>query len=62
MKVNVGVVDRMFRVIIGLALIGLTLTGSIGLWGWLGLIVLVTGIFSYCPAYSLLGIKTCKTT
>jgi hypothetical protein len=62
MKVNVGVVDRMFRVIIGLALIGLTLTGSIGVWGWLGLIVLVTGIFSYCPAYSLLGIKTCKTT
>ena len=61
MKVNVGGTDRLLRVIAGLVLIGLTLMGIIGVWGWLGLILLTTGIFSFCPAYGLLGIKTCKT-
>lgn len=61
MKVNVGGTDRLLRVIAGLVLIGLTLMGIIGVWGWLGLILLATGIFSFCPAYGLLGIKTCKT-
>ena len=60
MKVNVGGTDRLLRVIAGLVLIGLTLMGIIGVWGWIGLILLATGIFSFCPAYSILGIKTCK--
>ena len=60
MKVNVGGTDRLLRVIAGLVLIGLTLMGIIGVWGWIGLILLATGIFSFCPAYGLLGIKTCK--
>ena len=60
MKVNVGGADRLLRVIAGLVLIGLTLMGIIGVWGWIGLIFLATGIFSFCPAYSILGIKTCK--
>ena len=60
MKVNVGGTDRLLRVIAGLVLIGLTLMGIIGVWGWLGLILLATGIFSFCPAYGILGIKTCK--
>jgi Protein of unknown function (DUF2892) len=60
MEVNVGTVDRILRVIAGLALIGLTLQGVIGIWGWLGLVVLATGVFSYCPAYGLMGVKTCK--
>jgi Protein of unknown function (DUF2892) len=60
MKVNVGSADRILRVIIGLVLIGLTLQGVIGIWGWLGLVVLATGVFSYCPAYGLMGVKTCK--
>ena len=61
MKVNVGGTDRLLRVIAGLVLIGMTLMGIIGVWGWIGLILLATGIFSFCPAYGLLGIKTCKT-
>lgn len=61
MKVNVGGADRILRIAAGLVLIGLTLAGTIGIWGWIGLILLATGIFSFCPAYSLLGIKTCKT-
>jgi hypothetical protein len=43
-----------------LVLIGLSLGGVIGAWGWIGLLPLATGIFRFCPAYTLLGIKTCK--
>lgn len=60
MKVNVGGVDRILRIIVGLVLIGLTISGTIGIWGWIGVILLATGIFSFCPAYGLIGIKTCK--
>jgi hypothetical protein len=41
-------------------LIGLSLSGVIGLWGWIGIVPLATGIFRFCPLYALLGIKTCK--
>lgn len=60
MKVNVGGADRILRIAAGLVLIGLAITGTIGVWGWVGVIVLATGVFSFCPAYSLIGVKTCK--
>jgi hypothetical protein len=60
MKVNVGGLDRILRIIIGFVLIGLMLQGMIGVWGWIGLVVMATGLFSFCPAYRLFGIKTCK--
>ncbi len=60
MKANVGTIDRTLRIVIGIALIGLSLAGVIGVWGWIGLLPLTTGIFRFCPAYTLLGIKTCK--
>lgn len=59
MKINVGSVDRIMRIAAGLILIGLTLAGQIGVWGWIGVMPLLTGIFRFCPAYALLGIKTC---
>jgi len=59
MKVNVGGLDRAIRIIVGLVLIGLTLTGTIGVWGWLGVLPLATGLFRTCPAYTLLGMNTC---
>jgi hypothetical protein len=59
MRKNVGGMDRILRILAGLILIGLAATGKIGAWGWLGLIVLATGIFSFCGAYRLLGISTC---
>lgn len=59
MKSNIGMVDRTLRILVGLALIALSLTGVIGAWGWIGLLPLATGIFRVCPAYSLLGISTC---
>lgn len=59
MKTNVGTADRALRVLGGLALIALTLTGTIGAWGWIGVIPLVTGALATCPLYSLLGFSTC---
>ena len=59
-KTNVGTIDRIARVLIGIVLIALTLTGTIGVWGWIGLVPLATGIFRFCPVYTLLGIKTCN--
>lgn len=59
MQTNVGMLDRGLRVVLGLALIGAVLGGFIGVWGWIGLVPLLTGAWSYCPLYSLLGIRTC---
>ena len=60
MKANVGMIDRALRIIVGLAMIGLTLNGNIGVWGWIGVVPLATGIFRFCPAYTLIGASTCK--
>ncbi|GGH90483.1 YgaP family membrane protein [Pseudomonas fluvialis] len=59
MKANVGTLDRALRIAAGLLLLGLTLAGVIGVWGWIGLLPLATGLFRFCPAYPLLGISTC---
>jgi len=58
-KNNVGNVDRIARVLIGLALIALTLTGTIGVWGWIGVVPLATAALGTCPLYSVLGFSTC---
>ena len=60
MKANIGTIDRSLRIVAGLLHIGLSLSGVIGVWGWIGLVPLVTGIFRFCPVYTLLGIKTCN--
>jgi hypothetical protein len=59
MKLNVGGADRVIRIVLGLALIGLTLTGNIGVWGWIGIVPLATGAIGWCPPYALLGFNTC---
>jgi len=59
MKVNVGTIDRAVRILAGLVLIGLAVAGTIGPWGYIGVVVLLTGFLRVCPAYSLLGINTC---
>jgi len=59
MKANVGGIDRILRIVVGLVLIALTLTGTIGVWGWIGVVPLATGAFSFCPLYPLLGFSTC---
>lgn len=58
MKCNVGNMDRAIRIIAGLVLIGLAATSTIGMWGWIGVIPVLTGAFRFCPAYRLLCINT----
>ncbi len=59
MTANVGGIDRILRIVAGLVLIALAATGVVGVWGYLGVIVLATGVFRFCGAYTLLGVNTC---
>lgn len=59
MTTNVGGIDKILRIVAGIILIALTLTGVIGAWGWIGVVPLATGLLGSCPAYSLLGFNTC---
>jgi O-antigen ligase len=59
MKSNVGGADRLLRIVAGLVLIALAATGTVGAWGWIGVVPLLTGVFRFCPGYTLLGINTC---
>ena len=59
MKSNVGGIDRILRIVLGLVLIGLTLAGNIGVWGWLGVVPLATGAIGWCPPYAIFGFSTC---
>lgn len=59
MKANVGGIDRALRIVAGLALIGLTLAGQIGPWGWIGVVPILTGALRFCPLYPLIGLSTC---
>ena len=67
MTANVGMIDRVIRTVVGILLIAFALrlgfpeTG----WnwiGWIGVIPILTAIFGYCPAYSLIGLSTCSLT
>jgi hypothetical protein len=60
MKTNVGGIDRFLRITLGVVLVTLAATGTVDLWGWLGLVPLATGLLGWCPPYTLLGINTCK--
>jgi O-antigen ligase len=59
MKANEGTIDRAVRIIAGGALIALAATGTVGVWGWIGVVPLITGLVGWCPAYRILGISTC---
>lgn len=60
MSCNVGSIDRIIRILAGLALIAWALMGG-PVWAWIGVVPLATGVFKLCPAYSLLGLNTCGT-
>lgn len=59
MKTNMGGIDRGLRIVVGIVLIALALVGTIGAWGWIGLVPLATGLIGYCPAYAPFGFSTC---
>jgi hypothetical protein len=56
---NEGTVDRAIRVVIGVALLSLTMVGPHTPWGFLGLVPLATGVLGFCPLYRLVGVNTC---
>ena len=62
MKINEGGVDRVLRVIVGLALLSLLFTDNEYKWfGLIGLVLLLTGIIGFCPGYAMLGMNSCPT-
>jgi hypothetical protein len=60
MTKNIGDIERIVRIVGGLVLIALAATATIGVWGWIGVVPVATGLIGWCPPYSLLGINTCK--
>ena len=58
MKKNIGLIDRILRIVVGLVLIALVFVGPQTPWGWIGVIPLVTAILSWCPLYTLVGVNT----
>lgn len=61
MKANVGGIDRILRIAVGALLIVLAAVGVIGVWGYIGVVPVLTGLFRFCPAYLPFGISTCPT-
>lgn len=60
MTSNVGGIDRLLRILVGLLLIGLAVGGVIGAWGYLGVLPLATSLIRWCPAYLPFGWTSCK--
>ena len=56
---NVGLIDRVLRIVVGLALISLVFVGPQTPWGWIGVVPLLTAAISFCPLYTLIVIRTC---
>ena len=57
---NVGTVDRVIRIVVGVVLIAATVSGYIGAWGWIGIVPIATGLMRVCPAYLPFGLSTCS--
>lgn len=60
MKKNVCGIDRIIRIVAGIALIAATVSNVLPLWGYIGVVPLMTGLINFCPLYNLIGISTCK--
>lgn len=60
MTANVGTIDRIIRILAGIALIAWALLGG-PVWAWIGVLPLATGLLRFCPTYLPFGINTCGT-
>lgn len=58
MKTNIGRVERIVRIVVGIGVLSLAFVGPESPWGYLGLLPLVTGLLGWCPPYALFGIST----
>jgi hypothetical protein len=61
MNKNVGGIDRTVRVVVGVSLVALAATGTVGAWGYVGIVPILTGAIGWCPAYLPFGFSSCKT-
>ena len=61
MNKNVGGFDRILRVVVGVVLVALAATGTVGAWGFIGIVPILTGAIGWCPAYLPFGFSSCKT-
>ena len=59
MTKNVGGIDRILRIALGLVLIGLTVIDALPVWGYIGIVPLATGLMGWCPPYAMFGFNTC---
>jgi ABC-type polysaccharide/polyol phosphate export permease len=59
MQSNIGTVDRVLRIVVGIILIALVFVGPQTPWGWIGVVPLITALIGFCPAYRLFGLRTC---
>ena len=59
---NIGNVERVIRALVGLALIALVFVGPKSMWGWIGVVPLLTAALGWCPPYAIFGISTCRKT
>lgn len=60
MKLNVGGIDKILRIVVGLALVAWAVLGG-PVWAWIGVVPLGTGLIGFCPIYPILGMSTCPT-
>jgi hypothetical protein len=60
MNKNMGGLDRVVRAVIGVVLLGLAATGTVGMWGYLGIVPLATAAIGWCPAYLPFGFSSCR--
>jgi len=61
MKKNVGSMERVIRVVLGVVVLSLAFVGPQSPWAYLGIIPLATGLLGWCPPYALFGFSTCKS-
>jgi hypothetical protein len=57
---NMGSLDRMIRIVVGLALVAAAISEALGPWAYVGIVPIITASLGSCPAYSLLGFRTCR--
>jgi len=58
---NIGSVDRVLRLVVGIALLAMVFVGPKTPWGWIGAVLIVTALINFCPLYRLFGIRTCRS-
>jgi hypothetical protein len=61
MKTNIGKVERIVRIVVGIGIVSLAFVGPRSPWAYLGILPLLTGLVGWCPPYALLGISTVRT-